>query len=143
MELRMQKYKYDCWVAAMYNLLQKNEILMDYKELEKSLKTTKLWGTIPQNLDIFIQNIFQNSHPIFGILLVDGKKFYNDDEDYGHYVNIISQKDEKYEFFDPYDGKKHFFTLEEIKYLSQNVLVWKTTRYNGIIFWNTFDIDLK
>lgn len=140
MIFKPQKYKYDCWVAATFNMLRNSWINLDYHELEKMLQTTKLWWTFPKNIIEFLKNNFFDVDLKNGILLIDSHKFYNDNIDYGHYVNIAWIVDWKYKIFDPYDGQTHFLTKKEILNVSKNVLVWKTKRFDNIILGNTFDL---
>lgn len=142
MNLISQKHLYDCGVACVYNVLKQNHIEIDYKDLEKDLKTTTLWGTLPKHissvLDVYKQEVFWQ----IWIILVDGDKFYLNDEDrddYGHYINIVWKENDLYKVFDPYYGKFHLLTKDQLYSQSQNVLVGKKTRYDRITFWNTFD----
>lgn len=45
-----QKYKYDCGVASVYNILKINNINVQYHILLKELNTTTLWGTSPKKI---------------------------------------------------------------------------------------------
>ncbi len=134
MKLITQKYKYDCWVAAVYNLLKQSNIDIDYFELEKYLSTTTLWWTIPKNIEDFLTK-YNNIDFKISVILVSSDIFYDNNEDYGHYVNIIWFKNNKYKIFDPWDWLYYELYYDELKKSMLNVLVWKKSRYNNIFFW--------
>lgn len=140
MEFKKQKHQYDCGVAATFNLLSNSWIEISYQELEKLLQTTTLWGTFPKNIDDTLKSYFSNKNFKIWILLIDWNKFYNDNIDYWHYINIIWFQKGKYKIFDPYDWRYYLLNKKDILDISKNVLVWKKTRYNDIILWNSFDL---
>jgi len=135
MNLVKQKYKYDCWVAAVYNLLKLSNIDYDYSQLKIDLNTTSIWWTFPKNIQTFLSK-YNLVNFDYSIILVSSDKFYSDDnQDYWHYVNIIWFENDKYKIFDPWDWLYYQLSIWELKRVSENVLVWKNTRFNNITFW--------
>ncbi len=138
MNLTTQKYKYDCWVAAIYNMLQQSNINIDYFDLKNNLVTTTLWWTFPKNIEKFLKK-YKDINFKISVILVSSNSFYNNEEDYGHYINIIWFKNNKYTIFYPWDGLFYELSKSKFNRIMSNVLVWKKYRYNNIIFWKNID----
>ncbi|MDP2091143.1 MAG: hypothetical protein Q8K30_06125 [Candidatus Gracilibacteria bacterium] len=133
-----QKYKYDCGVAGVYNLLKSVNIDFDYLDLKKELNTTTLWGTIPKNIDNFlINNGYYNLDFKISLVLVSSDKFYSsNEEDYGHYINIINICNNIYKVFDPWDGRYYYIEKSKLINMTLNVLVGPKFRYNKVKYLN-------
>lgn len=133
-----QKYKYDCWVAWVYNLLKSVNIDFDYLDLKKELNTTTLWWTIPKNIDNFlINNWYYNLDFKISLVLVSSDKFYSsNEEDYWHYINIINICNNIYKVFDPWDWRYYYIEKSKLINMTLNVLVWPKFRYNKVKYLN-------
>lgn len=136
-----QLYKYDCWVASLYNLLSIRKIDVNYRELMKSLGTTTLWWTKPEKILEYLEKIwikyslsFSLIHP--SLILVDDKIFYDDgtitkENSYWHYIMYTwNHKWNLLEIFDPREWKIFDYQFEKLLKATKNVLVWKSKRYN-------------
>lgn len=137
LELLSQKYTYDCWVAAIHNLLKSANIEYDYFELMKALKTTTLWWTFPKNIDEFLLKYKESDFKIW-VALVSADKFYLENEDYWHYVNIIWYEDGKYTIFDPWDWIYYEISEKDFNETTLGVLVWWKKRFFNVKYWKTF-----
>lgn len=134
-----QKYKYDCWVSALINLLKSKNIDFDYFLLMKELKTTWFWGTKPEkilelleNKDIKYDLLFDIKKPL--LILVDQFKFYNEEEniDYWHYIYYTGNiKNNLLEIFDPRDWNIIYKSQKFILESTLEVLVWKKRRFSS------------
>ncbi len=134
-----QKYKYDCWVSALINLLKSKNIDFDYFLLMKELKTTWFWWTKPEKIVEFFENNNIEYNLLFNIktpllILVDQFKFYNDGEkiDYWHYIYYTGNiKNNLLEIFDPRDWTIIYKSQESILESTLEVLVWKKKRFSS------------
>lgn len=136
-----QRYKYDCWVSAVFNFIKYNnlKIELEYFNLLKNLKTTWFWWTKPEKIIEFLENNNIKSKSNFDltksmIILVDQVKFYNDWEslDYWHYVYYTGNyKNNLMEIFDPWDWKIIYKNKEDLSKSTLDVLVWKKRRYSS------------
>lgn len=103
----------------------------------KALKTTTLWWTFPKNIDEFLLKYKESDFKIW-VALVSADKFYLENEDYWHYVNIIWYEDGKYTIFDPWDWIYYEIPEKDFYESMLNVLVGWKNRFFNVKYWKNF-----